>query len=202
MRGRLGPLDSLAGGGGTPAGGIPGLVAIGRGQYVEAHTLMTGYLLCSQGDRMAMAHSVEGRFPFLDHRVIEFANRLPPQLKLRGLAEKYLLRKSVAGLLPDAIRTRPKQPYRAPDSASFFDAGRPVDYVAHLFSPSALSAAGYFDPVAAGKLFEKCRAGRAIGFGDNMAFVAILSTMLLHEQFVLGHDLGAGRIAPAAALAA
>ena len=54
----------------------------------KAHTLMTGYLLSSQGDRMAMAASVEARYPFLDHRVIEFACRLPPRLKLRGLREK------------------------------------------------------------------------------------------------------------------
>ncbi|MEQ1516150.1 MAG: asparagine synthase (glutamine-hydrolyzing), partial [Usitatibacteraceae bacterium] len=104
-----------------------------RDQYVEAHTLMTGYLLCSQGDRVAMANSVEGRFPFLDHRVIEFANKLPPQLKLHGLTEKYLLKKSMAGLLPESVRKRTKQPYRAPDSQSFFVGGRPVDYVAELF---------------------------------------------------------------------
>jgi asparagine synthase (glutamine-hydrolysing) len=173
-------------------------VPMGRDQYVEAHTLMTGYLLCSQGDRMAMANAVEGRFPFLDHRVIEFANRLPPHLKLRGLTEKYLLRKSMAGLLPEAVRRRTKQPYRAPDSASFFEAGKPVDYVAELFSASAISAAGYFDPAATAKLHEKCRAGRVIGFADNMAFVAILSTMLLHEQFVLGREIRPGRLTAAA----
>jgi asparagine synthase (glutamine-hydrolysing) len=159
---------------------------------------MTGYLLGSQGDRMAMANAVEGRFPFLDHRVIEFANRLPPHLKLRGLTEKYLLRKSMAGLLPEAVRRRTKQPYRAPDSASFFEAGKPVDYVAELFSASAISAAGYFDPAATTKLHEKCRAGRVIGFADNMAFVAILSTMLLHEQFVLGREIHPGRLTAAA----
>ena len=164
---------------------------LSRDQYVEAHTLMSGYLLCSQGDRVAMANSIEGRFPFLDHRVIEFANRLPPQLKLHGLTEKYLLKKSMTGLLPESVRTRPKQPYRAPDSQSFFNAGRAVDYVAELFSPSKISNAGYFDGIATTKLFEKCRAGRAIGFADNMAFVAILSTMLLHEQLVLGHDMSA-----------
>ena len=162
-----------------------------RDQYVEAHTLMTGYLLCSQGDRVAMANSIEGRFPFLDHRLIEFANQLPPQLKLHGLTEKYLLKKSIKGLLPETVRTRTKQPYRAPDSQSFFNAGVPVDYVAELFSASKISSAGYFDASATSKLFEKCRAGRAIGFADNMAFVSILSTMLLHEQFILGHDMSA-----------
>ncbi|MES2091151.1 MAG: asparagine synthase (glutamine-hydrolyzing) [Pseudomonadota bacterium] len=159
---------------------------LNQDQYIEAHTLMSGYLLSSQGDRVAMAHSIEGRFPFLDHRVIEFASRLPPRYKLMGLTEKYLLKHSMAGLLPEAIRTRTKQPYRAPDSACFFQDGQPVDYVAELLSPARVADAGYFDPPAVNKLFEKCRAGRAIGFGDNMAFVGILSTMLLHEQFILG----------------
>jgi asparagine synthase (glutamine-hydrolysing) len=161
-------------------------IPMGRDQYVEAHTLMSGYLLSSQGDRVAMANSVEGRFPFLDHRLIEFANRLPPQMKIHGLTEKYLLKKSMRGLLPDAVRMRTKQPYRAPDSQSFFTQGEPVDYVADLLAAPRLATAGYFDPVAVAKLVEKCRRGRAIGFADNMAFVTILSTMLLHEQFIGG----------------
>ena len=155
-----------------------------RDQYIEAHTLMSGYLLSSQGDRMAMAASIEGRFPFLDHRVIEFGNRLPPRYKLMGLTEKYLLKRSVSGLLPEGIRTRTKQPYRAPDSACFFGQGRPLDWVAELLSPPRLSDTGLFDAQAVGKLMAKCAQGRAIGFGDNMAFVGVLSTMLLHDQFI------------------
>lgn len=163
---------------------INGWSPLARDQYVEAHTLMSGYLLNSQGDRMAMANSIEGRFPFLDHRVIEFANRLPPSYKLRGLTEKYLLKRSVQGLLPESLRQRTKQPYRAPDIASFIHNGRAVDYVAELLSESSLRNAGYFDPAAVGKLLAKSCAGRAIGFGDNMAFTGILSTMLVHEQFI------------------
>jgi asparagine synthase (glutamine-hydrolysing) len=153
-------------------------------QYIEAHTLMSGYLLCSQGDRMAMAQSIETRFPFLDHRLIAFASRLPPRYKLMGLVEKYLLKHSMDGLLPDALRHRTKQPYRAPDSQSFFHNGVPVDYVAELFSAARLQEAGYFDQHAAIRLFDKARAGKVIGFGDNMAFVGILSTLLLHDQFI------------------
>ena len=136
---------------------------------------------------MAMAASIEGRFPFLDHRVIEFGNRLPPRYKLMGLTEKYLLKRSVSGLLPEGIRTRTKQPYRAPDSACFFDGGRALDWVAELLSPTRLHDAGLFDAQAVGKLMNKCAQGRAIGFADNMAFVGVLSTMLLHERFVRGH---------------
>ena len=157
---------------------------MGRDQYVEAHTLMSGYLLSAQGDRVAMAHSIEGRVPFLDHRLIEFANRLPAHFKLKGLTEKAILKRAVRGELPDSIRTRTKQPYRAPDSASFFDEGRPVDYAAELMGKARIEEAGLFDATAVGKLFEKSRQGRAIGFGDNMAFVGVLSTMLLHDQFV------------------
>ena len=197
LRAAIGQWDPYASLVATLPPDIGGWIPMGRDQYVEAHTLMTGYLLCSQGDRMAMANSIEGRFPFLDHRLIEFANCLPPQLKMRGLTEKYLLKKAMTGLLPDSVRTRTKQPYRAPDSQSFFNAGQPVDYVADLFSASKISAAGFFDAAATGKLFEKCRAGRAIGFADNMAFVCILSTMLLHEQFIVGHCHGHGLAAAA-----
>lgn len=158
--------------------------AMGRDQYVEAHTLMSGYLLSAQGDRVAMANSIEGRVPFLDHRVIEFANRLPSRYKLSGLTEKYLLKRAVRGEVPDVIRTRTKQPYRAPDSASFFENGRPTEYVRDLLAPARVEAAGMFDAGAVGRLLNKCAAGKAIGFGDNMAFVGILSAMLLHDQFV------------------
>ena len=155
-----------------------------RDQYVEAHTLMSGYLLSAQGDRAAMAASIEARYPFLDHRVIEFACRLPPRLKLRGLNEKMLLKKAMRGELPRSIVARSKQPYRSPDSACFFVDGKPLPYVAELLGTASLKDAGLFDPAAVAKLVEKCRAGRALGFGDNMAFVGVLSTMLVHAQMI------------------
>jgi asparagine synthase (glutamine-hydrolysing) len=157
---------------------------LGRDQYVEAKTLLPGYLLSSQGDRMSMAHSVEGRYPFLDHRLIEFAGRLPPRYKLRGLCEKFILKRAVSGEVPASIVGRHKQPYRAPDCACFFDRQAPLPWVADALSPSRLQATGLFDVAAVGHLLEKCRKGRAIGFPDNMAFVGVLSTLLLHEQFV------------------
>ncbi len=157
---------------------------LARDQYVEAHSLMSGYLLSSQGDRVAMANSVEGRVPYLDHRVIEFANRLPARLKLRGLRDKAVLREALAPLLPRDIVARPKQPYRAPDSASFF--ARDNEYVRYQLSPARVKQAGLFAPVAVERLSEKCRSGQAIGFADNMAFVGILSTMILEEQFLQG----------------
>ncbi len=157
---------------------------IARDQYVEAKSLLAGYLLASQGDRVAMASSIEGRFPFLDHRVIELASRLPPERKIQGLTEKYLLRRALRELLPADIVNRTKQPYRAPDSQSFFTDGKPLDYVAELFSERRQRDAGWFDPGPVGRLFDKCRAGKATGFADNQAFVGILSTMLVDEQLL------------------
>ncbi|MCL4698174.1 MAG: asparagine synthase (glutamine-hydrolyzing), partial [Burkholderiaceae bacterium] len=163
---------------------------LAREQFLEANTLMSGYLLAAQGDRMAMAASIEARFPFLDHRVMELGARLPGRLKLRGLHEKVLLKRALQSELPATIVARHKQPYRAPDSASFFAGGRLLPEVAESLSPASLADAGLFDAKAVGKLVDKCASGRAVGFADNMAFVGVLSTMLLHEQFVRGRALG------------
>ena len=157
---------------------------LARDQYVEAHTLLSSYLLHAQGDRVAMAASIEGRYPFLDHRLIEFVNRLPSRWKIRGLTEKYLLRRAVTDWLPPRIATRTKQPYRAPDSESFFVDGKPLDYVAELLSPARVQDSGYFEPQQVAKLLEKCRSGAALGFADNMAFVTVLTAQLVHAQFV------------------
>ena len=97
--------------------------SLSRAQWIEMTTLLAGYILSSQGDRMLMANSVEGRFPFLDRDVVDFANQLPARHKLFGLEEKYLLKLAFADLVSDEILTRPKQPYRAPDAASFFAEG-------------------------------------------------------------------------------
>lgn len=159
---------------------------LARDQYIEVKTLLEGYLLSSQGDRVALAHSVEGRVPYLDHRVIEFANSLSARYKLRGLKEKVLLRRALADVLPESIVRRVKQPYRAPDSQSFFQDGQPLDYVKELLNPANLRRTGYFHPQAVERLVDKCKTGRALGAGDNMAFVGVLSTQLLHEHFLAG----------------
>lgn len=157
-----------------------------RSQYIEAKSLMGGYLLCSQGDRMLMANSVEGRFPFLDHRVIEFANRLSPKLKMKALNEKYLLKKTMAKELPNEIVNRHKQPYRAPDAPAFFgnEHQQAPDYVDELLSETKIQDYGYFDSKRVGMLIKKARRGGAIGAKDNQAIVGILSTQIWHHWFV------------------
>ena len=158
--------------------------AFNRSQYVEAKVLMANYLLCSQGDRMLMANSVEGRFPFLDHRVIEFAARIHPNVKMKVLNEKYLLKRAFTKELPASIVSRSKQPYRAPDIPAFFHNGVALDYVDELLGTDTVKRYGYFDAQKTGFLLKKIRAGRAMGYKDNMALVAILSTQLWHHLFI------------------
>ncbi|NLE37588.1 MAG: asparagine synthase (glutamine-hydrolyzing), partial [Pirellulaceae bacterium] len=173
-----------------------------QAQYLESTIFLPGYLLSSQGDRMSMAHGVEGRYPFLDHRLVEFASRVPPRLKLRGLREKYLLKLASRDYVPDSIARRAKQPYRAPDSASFFgpDSGRiPPEYVQELLSPERIAQDEIFRPEAVESLVRKAARGDLVGQGDNMALVGILSTQLLVEQFLRNQpsDVETARFEPA-----
>ena len=154
-----------------------------QAQYLETKYLLPGYILSSQGDRVAMAHSVEGRFPFLDYRVVEFASRLPVSLKMKVLNEKYLLKRCAEGLIPPSVAKRHKQPYRAPEACSFLQpAAR--EYVEELLSPEQIRRDGLFDAPAVGMLLDKFRKGAAIGIKDNMGLVGIVSTQLLLHQFI------------------
>jgi asparagine synthase (glutamine-hydrolysing) len=157
---------------------------LAQDQYLEIRTLLSGYLLSSQGDRMLMAHSVEGRFPFLDRNVARLAESLPASAKIRGLDEKHVLKRAARGLVPTRILERQKQPYRAPDaSALLHPAG--AEWVEEVASESQLAEAGVFNPHAVRQLIAKCStAGGQVSHADNMALVGVLSTQLLHHRFI------------------
>ena len=168
---------------------------LAQDQYLEIRTLLSSYILCSQGDRMLMAHGVEGRFPFLDPNVVALAASLPPSYKLDVLDEKHVLKCVAEDLVPAAIVRRKKQPYRAPDAISFIGADRPA-WVDEVLAPDSVRDAGIFSVSTVEALWNKCR-GRAdesqLSNADNMALVGVLSTQLLHREV-----LGAALPAPAA----
>ncbi len=153
---------------------------LARAQLLEIATFMSPYLLVSQGDRVALAHGVEVRYPFLDPDVISFAGRLPGRLKLRGLKDKRVLRAVGARHLPPEISGRRKQPYRAPTSSAFFRRGAPA-YVREMLSGRALEESGLFESRAAGLLAEKAwsREGRMGSEREEMALMGILTLQLL-----------------------
>ncbi len=158
---------------------------LSRAQYTESTLFLSNYLLSSQGDRMAMGNSVEGRYPFLDYRVVEFAAKIPPCFRMNGLTEKFVLKNIARNFIPHELIDRPKQPYRAPISHCFFSDSTP-DYVEELFSEKAIKAAGYFNPKKVRRLISKCRkqGGNLLSERENMAIVGILSTQLVDHMFI------------------
>ncbi len=158
---------------------------LAQDQYIEIRTLLSGYLLSAQGDRMLMGHSIEGRFPFLDRNVGALADSLPASYKLRVLDEKHVLKKAAAGLVPASILARTKQPYRAPDALAF--AGEGAEWIDDVVSQAAVRDAGVFAPALVQQLVGKCRTRAGVGqFSntDNMAVVGVLSTQLVYDQLI------------------
>jgi len=159
--------------------------SLSKAQFVESTIFLPNYLLSSQGDRMTMANSVEGRYPFLDHRVVEFAAKVPLRYRVNGLTEKFILKQAAKGMIPKELVDRPKQPYRAPISRCFLGDTR-LDYVEELLSENVVRKKGYFNYNKVSKLVAKCRKhkGSLLSERENMALVGILSTQLLDHHFL------------------
>lgn len=161
-----------------------GWSALAQDQYVEVRTLLSGYLLSAQGDRMLMGNSIEGRFPFLDREVMALAGQLPASYKLRGLDEKHVLKRLGRELVPAEILSRPKQPYRAPDALAFIGDG--ADWCDEVMSAELTAQAGVFEPAAVAQLWAKCKAKAAGQFSntDNMAVVGVMSTHVVWRDLI------------------
>jgi len=162
---------------------VKGWRPLARAQYIEMQTLLVNYLLSAQGDRMLMSNSVEGRFPFLDHRIIELAATMPDALKLAVLDEKHVVKRIARGKIPRSILSRSKQPYRAPIARALSSPPLP-DWVGELLCPEAVGAFGIFNQKLVPKLTEKMKTkGDEASEADNMAFIAVATTQLLVSRF-------------------
>jgi asparagine synthase (glutamine-hydrolysing) len=156
---------------------------LSKAQYLEMAVFLSNYLLSSQGDRVAMAHSVEIRVPFLDFRLIDYMGRVPAKWKLLGLNEKHILKTCFEGILPDEIIHRPKNPYRAPIKQSLLNR-RSADYTRDVLSDSSLTKAGMFDADRVARLLRKVRATESPSEIDSMALVGLFSAQVIYHQFV------------------
>ena len=162
-----------------------------KSQWLESTIFMSGYLLSSQGDRMGMANSIEGRYPFLDYRLIEYCASLPDNLKLNGLNEKYLLKKTLNNRIPESILKRSKQAYRAPIKSTFLSESSP-EYVKEMLGPSFTSKVGVFSQKSISDLLNKIEKTGTSSEVENMALASIISTHLLYSQFMEGNHRGSG----------
>ncbi|MEW2159958.1 asparagine synthase (glutamine-hydrolyzing) [Streptomyces sp. NPDC007189] len=163
--------------------GYDRLTPVQKAQWLEFRTLLAGYLLSTQGERMALAHGVENRCPFLDPAVV----RLAASVNLRfddGYDEKYLLKRAYEDVLPRRILQKGKFPYRAPDSAAFVRS-RP-DYRDLLLDAGTLEDIGVLEPrfvtAFVNRVFDT--PPERIGTKENQAFVLLSSLVWLHHWFV------------------
>jgi asparagine synthase (glutamine-hydrolysing) len=156
---------------------------LAQSQHLEINTFLSTYLLSTQGDRVAMANSVEGRFPFLDYRVVAYCNKMPPEMKLYGLNEKWILKKMAQTLVPPEILARVKKPFRAPIK-KVFESAEARSYVEELLSPRKVAETGVFNPSMVQKLWEKTQKMGWLGEVDQMTLMAVVTFQLWHTTFI------------------
>ena len=150
--------------------------------YLEMTTHLSPYLISSRGDRMTLAHGVEARYPFLDHRVFEFAAGLPTTSRLRGLRGKEVLRRWAKRVLPDRLEAT-EQSYPSQEAQCFFLPSSPSWIGDHLTS-EAVRRVGIFSSSAVGGLVRRCQGDGGCSTGENETLIGVLSTQLWHHQFV------------------
>ena len=155
---------------------------LSKAQYLEMLIFLSNYLLSSQGDRVAMAHGVEVRLPYLDHRLIEFMGHVPSRFKINVLVEKHILKEMFRQILPESILYRPKQPYRAPIRESLL----PGNYIQtdKLLSEYSLLSTTLFDIDRVRRLLDKLMKNQQVSEGDNMAIAGIISAQIVYDQFI------------------
>jgi asparagine synthase (glutamine-hydrolysing) len=160
-----------------------GWSSLNQAAYLEMTTQFSPYALSSHADRMTMAHGVEARYPFLDHRVFEFVSSLPTGSRLRGLRGKDILRRWASRILPTEVVRTTARATRPPEAQALFLAGSP-SWIGDQLTSEALRRVGVFSPAAVGGLVTRHRAGLARGREENSTLIGVLSTQLWHQQFV------------------
>jgi asparagine synthase (glutamine-hydrolysing) len=160
---------------------------LNRSLYIGARYHLPGLLLNAKGDRVAMNSSVETRYPFLDEQVFDYLAKLHPRWKLRGLRDKYILRKMAERWLPKEIAWRRKAMFRAPFD-SFHSANVPA-FFDQLLSDESIRKTGYFDAASVASYrqsFRNVRAGSPHRATLEMGLVGVIATQMWHHIFIDG----------------
>jgi asparagine synthase (glutamine-hydrolysing) len=153
--------------------------------YLWSKTCLPVYILTMLGDRMEMAHSIEGRVPFLDHHVVEVIRSQPVNQKIRGMTEKHVLREAVQDVITDTVYRRQKHPFLAPP-ASLNPQGRLHAFVQDTLRGPLLASIPFFDRKKVIDLLDRVAdmddGGRVVN-DTNLMFIA--SACVLHQRFRL-----------------
>ena len=163
-------------------GRLAGRDPVNQGLYLWGQAVLSNFILVMLADRMEMAHSIEGRVPFLDHKVAEFCAGLPVHHKIRGLREKWVLREACRDVLIPAVYDRPKHPFMSPPAKETGDAM--AGFVADVVHSKALDGQPFYDPRAVrglqARLKDMAPADRAVA---EAPLLSAVSTALLHQRF-------------------
>lgn len=168
------------------AGQLAGRSPVHRAMYLWAKATFPNYILCVLGDRMEMAHSVEGRVPFLDHPLVELARGLPVRCLMRGLTDKYVLREAARPVLTETVYRRQKHPFLSPP-ATLTPGERLHELMQDTLRGPALAAVGFYDRAKVVALLDRLpdldAAARTV---LDPVLMVVLSACCLQERFRLG----------------
>lgn len=158
---------------------------IEKAQVLEFTTLLQGYLLSSQGDRVSLANSVENRAPFLDYKLVEFLKSVPYEFKLsKKLDEKLLLKQGFNDVVPKSVLNRTKQPYRSPDILPFRENWNKTDYLDLILSEKELKKSLLFNEKKVFMLTKliKNKPIDSISAALSQSFIFLLTTRILEHS--------------------
>src|SRR5262245_41263294 len=166
-------------------GRLAGRAPVHQALYLWSKTILSGYILVVLGDRMEMAHSVEGRVPCLDHKVVELVVSLPVSAKIRGMTEKFVLREAARPVLTDTVYRRQKHPFLSPPAA-VEGSGKLNQLMQDTLRGPALKSIGAFERDSVIRLLDglpsMSAADRTV---LDQVLMLILSACVLHERFGL-----------------
>jgi asparagine synthase (glutamine-hydrolysing) len=148
--------------------------------YLDFRLRLSDHLISDHGDRMTLANSVEGRYPFLDIDLVEFSTRIPPDLKLNNYIEKYILKRVAEDLLPREIVQREKFGFHAPGSPYLLQHG--VEWINDMVSHDRIKRQGYFNPDVIDRLrAEYSQSGFKLNlpFEDDLLIVVLTFSIFL-----------------------
>jgi asparagine synthase (glutamine-hydrolysing) len=166
-------------------GQLTGRDPLNQSVYLWAKTGLPNYILAMLGDRMEMAHSIEGRVPFLDHHVVEVIRSQPANQKIRGMTEKYVLREAVRDVISDTVYRRQKHPFLSPP-ATLNPEERLSAFVQDTLRGPVLASFPYFDRRKVVGLLDSLHAmDEGSRVANDQVLMLVVSACVLHERFHL-----------------
>jgi asparagine synthase (glutamine-hydrolysing) len=164
---------------------LAGRDPLNQSLYLWAKTGLPAYVLTMLGDRMEMAHSIEGRVPFLDHHVVEALRSQPVSLKIRGMTEKFILREAVRDVITDTVYKRQKHPFLSPPATLNPDQ-RLSSFVQDTLRGPVLASIPYFDQKKVVGLLDSLQTmDEGARVANDQVLMHLVSACVLHEGFHL-----------------